>query len=186
MKNRALCGAKTRSGGTCRNTAGRGTDHHGVGRCKFHGGASPIRHGLRSAIARERLGPWIEQVRQIQGGDPLNLTPSIEMMQAAALRFLEKHGPVGPWADFLSRAGKLVDSSYRHKSSGLMRSEILIEVFTDMEDRLQRCAASHISDPAERAAFLAAVTEDWQKIVLRGEMSESDRYLDTLAGGATL
>ena len=36
-----VCGAKTRSGGTCRHTAGANTGHLGVGRCYLHGGRSP-------------------------------------------------------------------------------------------------------------------------------------------------
>jgi hypothetical protein len=35
-----LCGAKTRAGGRCKQTAGWGTDHVGEGRCKLHGGAA--------------------------------------------------------------------------------------------------------------------------------------------------
>jgi hypothetical protein len=36
-----LCGAKTRKGTPCEKTAGWGTSHVGVGRCRQHGGASP-------------------------------------------------------------------------------------------------------------------------------------------------
>lgn len=35
------CGAKTRSGGTCKQVAGARTHHTGEGRCWLHGGASP-------------------------------------------------------------------------------------------------------------------------------------------------
>lgn len=37
----------------CRNPAGRGTDHPGVGRCKQHFGNVPVTHGMRS---RYRIG----------------------------------------------------------------------------------------------------------------------------------
>lgn len=36
-----MCGAKRRQGGTCRMSAGHGTDHPGIGRCRFHGGNLP-------------------------------------------------------------------------------------------------------------------------------------------------
>jgi len=39
-KAKALCGARTRSGGRCKLSAGHGTNHPGTGRCKRHGGAS--------------------------------------------------------------------------------------------------------------------------------------------------
>lgn len=35
------CGAKRRAGGTCRMAKGHGTDHPGIGRCKYHGGGLP-------------------------------------------------------------------------------------------------------------------------------------------------
>lgn len=35
------CGAKTRSGGKCGRPKGWGTEHPGVGHCKFHGGSTP-------------------------------------------------------------------------------------------------------------------------------------------------
>jgi uncharacterized protein YjcR len=38
--NQKKCRAKTRTGGSCRQAAGWGTGHAGVGRCKLHGGAS--------------------------------------------------------------------------------------------------------------------------------------------------
>lgn len=47
-----LCGARTRSGGTCRKAAGFGTDHVGYGRCKFHAGSTP---GGRAGAQRQRL-----------------------------------------------------------------------------------------------------------------------------------
>lgn len=38
------CAAKKRDGGTCRQRAGYGTAHSGIGRCKYHGGSTPIHH----------------------------------------------------------------------------------------------------------------------------------------------
>lgn len=47
-----VCGAKTRAGTPCRYVAGYKTDHLGQGRCRLHGGATPIKHGRRSKIKR--------------------------------------------------------------------------------------------------------------------------------------
>ena len=50
------CGARARStGGRCRKPAGWGTDHNGVGRCRLHGGATPIRSGKYSKVTRYSL-----------------------------------------------------------------------------------------------------------------------------------
>jgi len=35
------CAARTRSGGECGRSAGWGTDHRGIGRCRLHGGCTP-------------------------------------------------------------------------------------------------------------------------------------------------
>jgi hypothetical protein len=58
------CGAKTRAGGGCRNTAGYKTGHPGTGRCAFHAGATPTHErAATTEIARRecaRLGIPVE------------------------------------------------------------------------------------------------------------------------------
>lgn len=51
------CGGKRRDGlpGGCRLRAGHGTSHLGYGRCKFHGGATPIKHGFYSKWVSQML-----------------------------------------------------------------------------------------------------------------------------------
>lgn len=41
------CGAKNRTGGTCGKPSGWGTNHVGIGKCRFHGGNTP--NGKKSA-----------------------------------------------------------------------------------------------------------------------------------------
>lgn len=41
MTDKSLCGRKNRRGEPCRNPAGKGTNHLGMGPCKHHGGAAP-------------------------------------------------------------------------------------------------------------------------------------------------
>lgn len=50
-QQRALCGARKKSGGTCDKTAGWGTDHNGIGTCKLHGGST--RNARVSAAKKE-------------------------------------------------------------------------------------------------------------------------------------
>lgn len=61
---RAQCGAKTRSGASCTQIAGWGTDHVGFGNCRFHFGATPNgrTHAIREQATAEaaRLGFAIE------------------------------------------------------------------------------------------------------------------------------
>jgi hypothetical protein len=66
-----LCGAKRKSGGTCRKYAGEGTQHFGSGKCKFHGGNSPnhnkraIRLDAKRKMVTQTLGAPIENITAI-------------------------------------------------------------------------------------------------------------------------
>lgn len=60
-----VCGARTRELKPCPNKAGKGTDHLGEGKCKFHGGsasnitAKNFKHGLYSKIKTQH--PMLRQ-----------------------------------------------------------------------------------------------------------------------------
>lgn len=67
-----VCGAKKTSGkGTCGHSAGWGTDHPGVGRCKYHGGNTPThrqaaqRQAAEEAVATYGLPVEVEPVEAI-------------------------------------------------------------------------------------------------------------------------
>src|SRR4051794_28161528 len=64
----ALCGAKKKNGETCRAFAGQGTDHPGIGRCKFH---------LGNAAAHRKHAAKVEaQRRVVKFGQPLPVEPT--------------------------------------------------------------------------------------------------------------
>ena len=71
----ALCGAKKKQGpGTCRKTAGWGTDHPGYGPCRLHGGSTPtVARGAHlqqvEAQARKVLAKLGAEVNPVE--DPL-------------------------------------------------------------------------------------------------------------------
>jgi hypothetical protein len=73
--SRDLCGAKTRSGGTCGLTAGHGTDHVGFGNCRHHGGCTPTgaKYGARL------LGAHLAEGREVEPHEAL-----LECLYAAA------------------------------------------------------------------------------------------------------
>lgn len=83
------CGAKTRSGGTCRQIRGARTDHVGQGKCWLHGGRSPIKHGRYSTITRERIRDLITQHEA--DPDPLNVLPEIAALRALFQDFVERY-----------------------------------------------------------------------------------------------
>jgi hypothetical protein len=83
------CGARTRGGGHCRKGSGWGTDHPGQGRCKLHGGATPIKHGRYSSIQRPALRQLIE--KHEADPDPLNVLPELAAARALFQDFIERY-----------------------------------------------------------------------------------------------
>ena len=75
------CNALSRgSGQPCRNVAGKGTDHLGQGRCRLHGGSTPIQHGLYSKVRRTRLGRRMAEIEN--DPDLMNLAPELAYLKA--------------------------------------------------------------------------------------------------------
>lgn len=65
----SLCGARKKNGTTCRAFAGQGTDHLGVGVCKYHGGATQAHAKRAVALEAKR--------RMVTLGQPLDrIAPS--------------------------------------------------------------------------------------------------------------
>lgn len=92
-----ICGGKKRqSDGVCTRPAGWGTDHAGLGRCKLHGGAKPIKTGRYSTIKREQLRNLIEQHEA--DPDPLNILPELAVTRALFQDFIERYDK---WRDAL-------------------------------------------------------------------------------------
>jgi len=85
----AKCGAKTRDGGTCGQPAGWGTDHPGEGRCKFHGGATPVKHGRYSDIERDRISDLLQKFEDDE--DPLDILSEIAAARALLQDFIERY-----------------------------------------------------------------------------------------------
>ena len=76
-----ICGAISRSTNQpCRNTAGKATNHVGQGRCKYHGGATPIKHGAYSKVVRHQLRHVMEEIDQ--QGDVLDLHSEVVLLKA--------------------------------------------------------------------------------------------------------
>lgn len=89
----ASCGATARSTGKpCQRPAGWGTDHPGQGRCKLHGGKSPIKHGRYSKITRPRLRELLDQYENDPA--PLDLLPEVKLLRALLTDFVERYDAI--------------------------------------------------------------------------------------------
>lgn len=84
-----VCGARTRAGTTCGQAAGWGTDHAGQGRCKLHGGKSPIRSGRYSSVTRQRIRDLIEKHEADE--NPLDTLPELAAARALFQDYIERY-----------------------------------------------------------------------------------------------
>lgn len=111
------CGAKNRSGGQCARPAGWGTNHAGVGKCKLHGGASRVKHGLYSKYTKHKLSEVVQSL--IDNPELTNLREQIAFKQALVLNRLDqlKENLTAEDTKFLSELSERVsrDIERQHK-----------------------------------------------------------------------
>jgi hypothetical protein len=150
------CGAKNRHGSTCGHEAGWHTDHLGEGRCRLHGGATPIKHGRYSQVTRARLGPALEAIEA--DPDPLNLRPELDLLRGLVEHHLSSYGPTPIAADLLERVARLVEAIEKHKA----RAGITLETLNRVVEQLGVAVARHVKDPH----VLRAIEQDWGAIQL--------------------
>jgi hypothetical protein len=84
------CGAKTRAGSPCRRPAGHATSHPGQGRCKLHGGASPVRHGRYSVIRRPSVQQRLDALKAADA-EPLDLLEELHLLRALTIDWIERY-----------------------------------------------------------------------------------------------
>lgn len=84
-----VCGSATRAGGKCKQKAGWGTDHVGDGRCKLHGGLTPVKHGRYSRIKRDSIRDLI--AAYAEDPDPLDLMPELAALRALFQDWIERY-----------------------------------------------------------------------------------------------
>jgi hypothetical protein len=126
----ALCGARKKNGEPCRKFAGEGTDHLGVGRCKYHGGATSSHR--KHAVELEA------RARMVKFGTPLtDAQPHqvlLGMLRASA-------GHVG----WLHQEIAALDDLGTHEA------EVLLRVYGEERDRATRIAESCSKAGVEQA-----------------------------------
>jgi hypothetical protein len=155
-----LCGAKTKSkAGTCQKAKGWGTDHLGVGRCKFHGGASP----------QAQVAGVVELARReaIVMGQPIDIDPHEAILQAVRIAWGEVTYCSERIADLDTAVVQPLAEKTRplsHGKDGESSSETVTEVTTSRDAKL------HIWVEARHAALDRAVT--YSKIALAAGIEE--------------
>lgn len=118
----------------CGQRAGAGTDHSGVGACRWHGGATPMVHGGYSKIPRARLGDLLD--RFVADPSWREMRGEVALVRASIETFVEQH------------AEKLGSPDLGEAAAATRVVSELVERATKVLERIDRAeAANAISQP---------------------------------------
>lgn len=124
-----LCGAKKKDGTTCRMWAGAGTDHKGMGRCKWHLGNT----------GTHRMHAIKEQAIQHAAVNSIEVTPG-QAIQAVL------NEAAGTWAWLMAMAGSLSeDQTVEEGAIGGPRLNMWMRLKDEGADRLAQIAKTAAS-----------------------------------------
>lgn len=138
--------------GYCAQVAGWGTDHVGQGRCKLHGGSTPIKHGRYSVIERDSIRDLADHFLEDEA--PLDVLP--ELAQVRALL-----------TDFVNRYGEIVDAlcEWNRLESQAARQE---------QRRARVAQIPKLDDAIYYLKTAAKIAQDEKKLQLQGAISRKD------------
>lgn len=126
----ALCGARRRSTGEpCLAIAGSGTDHKGIGRCKFHGGNT--RNHRKNAVVREA------KTRRATLGLPVEVPASEALLWVV-------HATAGHAAWLSQEVAALP-----REQLGEHEGRVLVEMYGQERDRLTRASKAALDAGAD-------------------------------------
>lgn len=162
------CGAKKKSGGVCIQPKGWGTSHPGRGRCKLHGGSSPIKTGQYSGIKRESLEQAIEKYKT----DPalLDLRREVAVLRALVEDKIDTMDEANPdhnaVAQLIDKVGAMVDRIQRHKANKSMSLAALNRFVEQLGVEVAMAALEAIPDLVVRDKLLLAIERRWGALKL--------------------
>ena len=150
------CGAARKQGeGPCGQKAGWGTDHPGAGRCKLHGGASPIVHGRYSKVSAARLKLHVAD--QASDPDPLSLFPELQLLRALTVDYINRYEEhteaLLAWHSSFGKPGAA--PAKPRKVMDLIEAGKLLELTGRAVDRIQK----QTTDVTKHPTFLHVVRE---------------------------
>jgi hypothetical protein len=154
---RALCGAKKKNGDTCRAFAGQGTDHPGVGRCKFHLGNTK---NMRKHAVKLKAEEEVTRARGQFGAkipvEPTEALLSVLHLSAGQLAWLHD---------------ELAEQTDKQSFDG----QVLMRLWNDERDRVARIAKAALdAGVAERSIRLAETYGEAIATVLRNVLYDPE------------
>lgn len=183
------CGARKKSEGLCKHPAGWGTDHVGEGRCKLHGGSSPVKHGRYSKIRRPRIKELLEQLEH--DPDPMDLLPEVVLLRSLVIDYVERYDELTEallgwhksWGKkdetakprqmldilsasrFIADIGGLVERIQKQKDARVITLAQVNQVVAQLGVDVVNAALEQIPDASQRAALLDAVEAHWGRTI---------------------
>jgi hypothetical protein len=171
----AKCGANKRGGGTCQKAAGWGTEHPGIGRCKFHLGNAP---NHVKAAASEELRTLLGKPVDVHPLDAIIMCIKIRAGEVQWLSLKMEELNEKDWVED-TIAGKqfhLYAREYRAAQDALVRySQIAISL--GIAERAVKLAETHAESIARllngiktELGLSSAQLERWPVVVRRNLM----------------
>lgn len=159
----AYCGAHGRQrGAPCKRPAGWGTDHVGQGRCKLHGGCSPIRSGRYSTIERDNIAKLIAQFEA--DPNPLDMRPELAAMRALFVDYIQRYDEFADallaWHDSWGAEDK---KAKPHQILDIADAGRLLAETTKIVERIEKLQADKVNNVTR--ADLARVMLEMGRIV---------------------
>lgn len=119
----------------CRAKAGQGTDHLAQGRCRNHGGATPITHGRYSDVLRGSVGEHLDRLTLETEKEQLDVLPEAQMLRAIVLSVGEK------WEKFFEGITSYNDDEAREARAEERRPKFLaVPELADLADLAKKTA----------------------------------------------
>lgn len=179
---RQHCGAKTRSGTPCTQVAGWGTQHVGVGRCKLHGGASPIKHGRRSryTTAYRPVQQILEQLERESVEEQMDILPEARLIRALAQHFVQRHTEiVGALLDWNAEEAREAASERRQprpqRIPEIEDAAKLLEAASRVVDRIHKQRSADAISRADLMRLMGEMARVVERHIGDGETLEKIR-----------
>ena len=148
------CHARSKqTGRQCGQPAGAGTDHLGVGTCRWHGGATPIKHGRFSKLQRSRIRDLI--AHHLNDPQPLDTLPELAATRALAVDCLNRNYPETA-SKLLAEATRIVERIERKNAMNAISQAELFRLMAQMG----RVVETYVADPD----VLVKIREGWLKL----------------------
>ena len=169
----------------CMNPAGFKTDHPGVGRCKFHGGNAPVKHGWYSRITHTRIMNIMDEIALVEM-NAMDLIPEANLLRAMIVDFVNRYEE---WEEMLtawykdpenkarprrpmdlSDASFLIESVSRvvHRMHQIQsEGSISLDTFRRVTEHMGMIVANHVKD----SEVLKKIELEWSTLALDARSS---------------